>query len=468
MKTKLHIIFFLLLGFYLQAQNPIDKFINNTLHQNSNISILISDTKTGKEIASHRPKHLAIPASSMKLITTATALEILGKDYRFTTQLSIDGTINSEGVLVGNIIIYGNGDPTLGSAKLGNIYFLDEWLKVVQSLGIKQIKGNIIADASAYDTEGINPKWLWEDMGNYYAAGAYGISYKDNTYHLQFKSGAIGTTPEIISVTPNIPELQFSNYLKAASINYDNAYIYGAPYSYERAIYGEIPANRNSFTVKGDIPNPALILARDFAWKLKSNNIEIHGKAVAEKVKERGKVIHTQESPPLSAIIREINVVSNNHYAEHLFRHLALQTEKTASTEAALKVIQEFWKSKGLPVEQLIMRDGSGLSPTNAVSAQFYIALLNYMKSSANYQTFYTSLPLAGKEGTLSNFLKGTSLERKVKAKSGTLSDVRSYAGYIELNNRSYSFAIIVNYPNANSLSPTTKKIEQLLIEATK
>ncbi len=452
----------------VQAQNPVEEFVNNDLHRNSNISLLIQEADGGKIVASHRANHVAAPASTMKVITTATALEILGKDYRFKTDLLIDGELTLDGILNGNIIVYGSGDPTLGSAKLGDIHFLNDWLKAVKNLGIKSINGNIIADASIYDTEGINPKWIWEDIGNYYAAGAYGISYKDNTYYLEFKSGEAGTTPQITSTTPNMPELQFTNHVKSANINYDNAYIYGAPYSVERVIYGQIPANRSSFSIKGDIPNPALTLSRDFAWKLRSNGIEVKGAGIAETVGKRGEIFYTHQSPPLGEIIREINVVSNNHYAEQVFRHLALQKGEQASTQNAIAVVRDFWKAKGLSVDQLFMRDGSGLSPTNAVSASFYVSLLDYMAKSPNHQTFFNSLPIAGKEGTLKTFLKNTVLEGKVHAKSGTIGGVRTYTGYVERNNKTYIFAILVNYPNASSLAPTTKKMEQLLIQASK
>ncbi len=453
-----------------KSQNPVSTFINNDLHKNANVSLLVKDLQSGKTLYSYRPNHATIPASTMKLVTTATALEMFGADYQFKTTLEIDGTISSDSILSGNLIIYGSGDPTLGSAKLGNIYFLEEWLSAVKKAGIKQINGDIIADASAYDTEGINPKWLWEDMGNYYAAGAYGISYKDNTFELELKSDAVGTTPEIVRITPNIPELTFKNHLKSTTIRYDSAYFYGAPFQNERYIYGAIPANRPSFKIKGDIPRPGLVLARDFAWKLKSNGVTILGNATDEFVVSTAerRVIYTHFSPKLSEIIKEINITSNNHYAEHLFRHLALQQGKQASNTEAVQRINAFWKSKGLPTEELFMYDGSGLSPVNAVSANFFVNLLSYMDKSKNAAVFRASLAVSGKSGTLRNFLKGTSLDGKIQAKSGTISRVRAYSGYINAHGKQLAFAVIVNNPNSTSTSETRKKIETFLINSAK
>ena len=393
---------------------------------------------------------------------------MLGADYQIKTTLEIDGKITADSILIGNLIIYGNGDPTLGSSKLGNINFLNDWVDAVRKAGIKKINGDIIADASAFDTEGVNPKWLWEDIGNYFAAGAYGISYKDNTYELELKSGTLGTTPEIIKITPNIPDLTFKNYLKSTTIRFDSAFINGAPFENVRCIYGEIPANRPSFKIKGDIPRPGLILARDFAWKLKSSGISVSGNATDQVKSNKRTIIYTHFSPKLSEIIKEINVTSNNHYAEHLFHHLALQSGKSASSVDAVKRIKNFWKSKGLPVEELFMYDGSGLSTVNAISANFFVSLLGYMDKSKNSSVFKASLPVAGKIGKPTNIPKGTALEGKVQAKSGTFSRVKSYAGYINANGKQLAFAIIVNNPNSSSTSATTKKMEEFLIAVTK
>ncbi len=468
MKKLNLIIAVMMLGVMSYAQNPIATFTNNNLHKNANISILVKDLNSGKTLYSHRAGSATIPASTMKLVTTATALEMLGADYRFKTTLDIDGEISADSILNGNLIIYGSGDPTLGSAKLGNIQFLNDWISAIQKAGIKQINGNIVADASAYDTEGINPKWTWEDMGNYYASAAYGISYKDNTFEMELKSGAAGTTPEIVKITPNIPELTFNNHLKSTTIRFDSAYFYGAPFQNERSLYGEIPANRSSFKIKGDIPRPGLVLARDFAWKLKSSGIPVSGNATDEVTVGKRTTIYSHFSPKLSEIIQEINVTSNNHYAEHLFRHLALKSGKPASTVKAIDTINNFWKAKGLPVDELFMQDGSGLSPQNAVSANFYVSMLSYMEKSKNKSAFRASLPVAGKSGTIRNLLKGTSLDGKVQAKSGTISRVRAYSGYINANGKQLAFAILVNNPNSPKLAQTTKKIEEFLISVSK
>jgi D-alanyl-D-alanine carboxypeptidase/D-alanyl-D-alanine-endopeptidase (penicillin-binding protein 4) len=398
-------------------------------------------------------------------VTTAAALEILGPKFCFQTKLEIDGKINSEGVLNGNLYIRGGGDPTLGSEHLGDKDFLLKWVEEVKKAGIKQINGQIIADGTIYDDLGVNPKWTWEDIGNYYAAGAYGISYMDNTYQLVLRSGENGTTPEILRIIPEIPAMTFENYLTSTSITYDSAFFYGAPHSYLRSIHGEIPANRFEYIIKGDIPNPGLLLAENFQDKLNESGITISKlpSDIVTNESER-RVILVQESPPLSEIIKETNVHSNNGYAEQIFRYLALSKNKIGTSNGSVQVIRSFWKSKGLPVEQLFMYDGCGLSPVDAVSSQFLVDLLSYMQTiSPNREAFINSLPVAGKSGTLTNFLEKTELQGKVHAKSGTISRVKCYAGYIDLKKKNYVFAIMVNNPNGTSKA-VIRKMEELLL----
>lgn len=463
MPMKIKFIFLLLLIFnQISAQNPVEDFIENNLHQNASISLAIYDLDSKKMIANHRAKSVTVPASTLKVITTATALEILGQEFQFKTYLEIDGEIDKSGILHGNLFIRGGGDPTLGSSKLGDVQFLKKWANAVKKIGIKTINGEIIADETIFDEEGVNPKWTWEDIGNYYAAGAYGIAYKDNLYEISLHSGKIGTTPIINSVQPNIPNLILTNKLISSEIRFDSAYIYGAPKQNERIILGKIPANRKDFRIKGDIPDPKSLLISDFYKELEQSGIQIRKNEIVPK--ER-RIIYTHFSPPLSEIIREINVSSNNLYAEHLFRYLGSNKNGISTTNFAIATIKQFWKDKKLPTEELFMVDGSGLSPMNNVSANFFINLLEFMEHSANKTPFLASFPVAGVNGTLKNFLLNTPLSNKVIAKSGSINRVKSYVGYIKTETHHLAFAILVNNPNSNSTAATTSKIEKLLVE---
>ena len=175
----------------------------------------------------------------LKTVATATALEILGEDYRYPTTLEYDGILEN-GTLEGNLYIKGSGDPSLGSSHFapGQNKFLSTWIAALQKAGIKHITGSVISDESIFDTEGVSIKWLREDMGNYYAPGSYGISIFDNMYKLSLQTGAAGTRPVLKGTEPDIPFIRFKNYLKAAPVSSDSAYIIGAPLDDVRYLYG--------------------------------------------------------------------------------------------------------------------------------------------------------------------------------------------------------------------------------------
>lgn len=456
------------------ANDPIDKFINEPSMQNANISILVKDLKTGKELYQQRPNHATIPASTMKVLTTATALELMGANYQYKTVLAHDGSIDHQsGVLNGNLYIIGNGDPTLGSLRMGDRQFLSKWADAIKAAGIAKINGSIIADESRFDNEGSNPKWTWDDIGNYYAPGIYAIAYRDNTLNVTFKSGAVGTTPEIININPKIEDLTIENNLMSSRITFDSAYFYGTSKSKNRSVRGEIPANSPGFVVKAELPEPGLVLVQDFQLELEQQGVEVTKQPFTIPVANytfpakntARKIIYTHYSEPLSKIVEEINQQSNNFYAEQVFKSLSLFRYGLGTNRHSISMIRNFWKSKGLDVNQLFQSDGSGLSPTNAVSAGFLTSVMEYMyQKSKNKEVFFKSLSIAGKTGTLAGVLKNTPLSGKVYAKSGTIARVRAYTGYIIDDDREWVFTIMVNNYNGNSWQ-ALRKIENLLVE---
>ncbi len=457
------------------AQKNLNEFINAPNLSRANISILVKEIESGEIIMEHRSEKVTTPASTTKLVTTATALEMLGPNYAFETKLQYDGKIRGH-VLEGNIYILGSGDPTLGSRFMGDKEFLKKWTDAVKQLGITVINGRIVADPSLYSSEGVSPKWPWEDLGNYYAAGAYGLSIYDNQYNLSFKSGAVGSVPLINKVTPSIPELNFKLALKAGAKNKDSAYIYGAPFNNQRFVYGSIPANKDEFIIKGDIPNPPLYLADLFMKKLEEKGIEIRQNTKVlfnqqEEKEEERTDFFIEVSPNLDSILTNINQKSNNHYAEHVFRHLSLENEQVlqANSTEASRAIVNFWGNQEIETSGLVMYDGCGLSPSNAISAKFFVDLLIYEKTiSTHADAFISTLAVAGESGTLKRFLKGTRLKGKVQAKSGSIRSVQCFAGYLtDKNDKQYAFAILVdNYSGIRK--KVVKQIENLLLSVGK
>lgn len=485
-KKILSISLFLCFTSLIYAQTPAIKQFSELPHmKGASFSIVAKDLSNGKIVYSFDADREMIPASVLKLVTTATALELLGDDYRYTTSLEYDGSI-SKGILNGNLYIKGSGDPTLGSAHFAadrskytpdQNTFIPQWIAAIKKAGITQITGSVIADESIFDTEGTSIKWLYEDMGSYYGAGCYGLSVFDNLYKLYVTSGNAGSKPKVIETVPAIPEIRFHNYLKAAPVRTDSMYVVGAPYSYDRFLYGVVPANRERFLLRGDIPDPSLFLAQYTTEKLQANGITVKGEATSSRLLQEENKWHTSErttlantySPTLREIARIVNERSHNLFADALLKTLGLQYtpkphEVLSSAERGYKIVEAFWKEKGLDISSLWMYDGSGLAVADKVTASFISNLLCYMwKDSKQSEAFIASLPKAGQEGSVANFLKGTSLQGVSLLKSGGMSRVRSYAGYITKGNKPYTVAVFVNNYTGEGRT-MVKDIEKLLL----
>lgn len=469
---------------FAQTPQPVRQLLNADYMKGATFSLVVKNRTTGEVVYSYDEHREVIPASVLKTVTTATALELLGEDYRFPTTLEYTGEI-AHGVLKGDLYIKGSGDPSLGSAHcvgdrnsftLEQATFINQWIESLKKAGINRIDGRIIADETVFDTEGISPKWLQEDIGSYYGAGSYGLNIFDNLYHLHLTSGSTGETPRITGTEPEISSLHFHNYLKAATVQADSAFIIGGPYSNERYLYGVIPVNQKHRVIKGDIPDPPLFLAQYLKKRMEQAGIPVEKEATSIRNlgKDPGqdkekKQITTTYSPTLQELVRITNERSHNLYADALFKTIGSayqpkREEFLSSFGKGIKVTTSFWEEKGLNPSSLQITDGSGLAVTNKVSARFITDMLVYMATnSPASEAFIGSFPLAGQEGTVRNFLKGTFLEGKARLKSGGMSRVRSYAGYINKDGEEYAIALFVNHYNCEGRE-IIRALERLLV----
>ncbi|WP_293739912.1 D-alanyl-D-alanine carboxypeptidase/D-alanyl-D-alanine-endopeptidase [uncultured Parabacteroides sp.] len=462
-----------------QTPVPVKRLLQSPYMRGASFSLIVRDVQEGKTVYSYDTDRLQSPASVLKTVATATALEILGEDYRYPTTLEYDGTLK-DGTLQGNLYIKGSGDPSLGSSHFApeQNKFLATWIAALQKAGIRHVTGSVISDESIFDTEGASIKWLREDMGNYYAPGSYGLSVFDNMYKLSLQTGAAGTRPVLKGMEPDIPFIRFKNYLKAAPVSSDSAYIIGAPLDDVRYLYGVLPANREAYVLKGDIPDPTLYLARYLTTQLQQKGIRVDGAPSCYRIEaeeyrwkkgERQEIVTTY-SPTLREIASVCNHVSHNLYADALLKTVGLQykprrNEVVSSFGRGVRVVKEYWEKKGLNVFPLRMNDGSGLAPADKVSAGFMGELLVYMATeSAVSDAFIASLPQAGVEGSVRNFLKGSKLQGKARLKSGGITGVRSYAGYITKDGKTYAVAVFSNNYSC-PMSQMTRLLEQLLLQ---
>lgn len=420
--------------------------------KNASWSLDVVEAHTGKPILSHNSQLSLVPASTQKVVTTATALLLLGSDFRYPTRVIIRGNIH-QGVLHGDLIIKGSGDPTLGAVQMDDSLSLERvfnyWLNDIRAAGIGQITGSIIADDSVFDREMVPRKWIWEDIGNYYGAGSSGLTVHENMYTVFFQAGGKpGDAVKVLGTDPVIPGMVLENQVSTGPAGSgDQVYIFGAPFSNQRILTGTIPAGSSRFPVRGSIPDPPAYLAFAFNEFLNQNNIPTSVKSPTagnSSIKEQ--TISTWWSPSLKDIAYRTNLNSNNTYAENLLKTLGYQISGQGNLAAGNKALLTLWSQLGVDMDGMRLHDGSGLSPSNRLTTRQITSILSYCAQHAVFEDLRQGFPLAGVSGSLANAFHDTASRGVLAAKSGFLSNVRSFAGYTTTRDGTLvAFAFIVN-----------------------
>jgi serine-type D-Ala-D-Ala carboxypeptidase/endopeptidase (penicillin-binding protein 4) len=462
-KIFLTIIFSLFSGLLSSQNNTVQSFISDSSMRHASVSMCVRDAENGETIIDYNSDKSLIPASVMKLITSAVALELLGPQFIFRTTVGYTGSLNKRtGKLSGSIIIKGGGDPALGSNYFPGHYtgFMDKWVADIKLAGIKRVSGSVIADDSYFDFLPVPSKWLWEDLGNYYGAGVYGLSVYDNTSEIHLKTGT-DSSVVVSEITPTRYRYDFENKL-VASGNTDEGYVFATPYSLNGWLSGTVPVSQEDFILKASIADPPLLTASILSEKLATSGIYVGDEPSTFRLKKGNipaELIPVSEitSPPLAEIIKVLNHESVNLYAENLLKELGRSFRNSGSTAAGVSVVRDFLSNAGINTEGIFIEDGSGLSPMDAINACGLVDLLIYMRNHGKYfNDYFLSLPEAGKEGTLKYYFKDPVFESRMRAKSGSMARVRCYSGYFKtVSDRNMVFSILVN----NYTGPSRKII---------
>lgn len=400
----------------------------------SGLSFYVAD-ESGNFIYEYQGNKGLSTASTQKIFTAGAALEVLGKNYTYTTTSSYSGTL-SGGVLNGNLFISSNGDPTLGSWRYEAYKpesFKQKFMEAIKKSGITKISGDLIIDDSYFDHQTIPGGWPWDDLGNYYGAGVWGVNWREN----QFDININGT--DFKSFSYPLEGVKWLNDLKAGGSS-DQSLIFTAPHSDVALINGTLPSGK-TVTVSGSTPNPPLQLGVEVKQWLKESGIEFSGKVITNSQLEiEGKqplaapktnIILTYQSPTLDKIIFWFLRKSVNLYGETLIKTLGKEKKGNPSFKSGVAYLKEFWKSKGINANMINFADGSGLSPQNYASAKAEVQALLYAKKQPWFESYYDGFPTQ---------------DNGMKMKSGTMRDTKSYAGYhTSKDGKKYVFSIIIN-----------------------
>ena len=435
-----------------KLQSSFQQFENDSQLKHAISSLYVIDAKTGKVIFDKNSQIGLAPASTQKIITAATAFELLGKDYRYSTDLAYSGKVNN-GVLNGNLYVIGTGDPSLGSwrwEQTKDSFIFKNWIDAVKQLRVKKIEGALVTNLARFSYQAIPDGWIWQDIGNYYGAGSYAINWKENQYDLTLKSdNKIGGQVEVFKNT--VPANFINNLRSAGKGSGDNAYIY-----YDNSISGTIPVNEKNFTISGSLQDPISDMLSDFSFALMKDSIQFNSQSggynrntfIEDSSALKGlKKIYTHNSPTLDSIIYWFLQKSINLYGEALIKTFAYEKKGFGSSDSGVAIVKDFWKQKGIDEDELNISDGSGLSPQNRVTTHVQVGILKYAKNQSWFPYFYAALPEFN----------------NMKMKSGTIKNVKGYTGYhTSKSGNEYIFSFLVNNYNGSSSALVNKMYKVL------
>jgi D-alanyl-D-alanine carboxypeptidase/D-alanyl-D-alanine-endopeptidase (penicillin-binding protein 4) len=415
-----------------------------------------------------------MPASNMKIVTLAAAAERLGWDYTYETNILAAGPIAS-GTLDGDLLVVGSGDPSLGlitgTADGGHARIVDEWADGLKARGIRSIRGRVIGDDDLFDDEELGFGWSWDDLFDDYAAGVSALQFNENAAQLTVAPGAHPGDPAAVAVWPPGSGLAIDNKLKTGTAGTSTSIAaHRLAGSSRLTLRGSIPAGAAAVTRLVSVDNPTLFTVSALREALIAHGIDVGGPAVdVDDVKDAPLSVDavpliTYRSPPLSELAVRLMKISQNLYAETLLKTIGLTRLPEvsvvsdtcrcgsacrcgASAADGREVVRMTLQAWGVPAESLIQRDGSGLSRYDYVTADALVMILTHVYRDEKLRgPFEASLPIAGRDGTIANRMKGTAAEGNARAKSGSMSNVRSLSGYVTTaDGEPLAFSIIAN-----------------------
>ncbi|CAA7193637.1 D-alanyl-D-alanine carboxypeptidase/D-alanyl-D-alanine endopeptidase [Chryseobacterium potabilaquae] len=429
----------------LSAKELVDINVNTMMAdpvlKNANWGFVVYDPKTQKVISSYNENTALIPASTTKLLTTETALNLLGENYRWMTQLEYSGSIDENGTLNGNLYIVGSGDPSLGTNKAGAWSYreiITDYINGLSREGIKKVNGDIIIQTALFkgNISKLPENIVWLEKNNYYLP--------------------VGTTRDINPENEKLIVKHKNNFSE------ENKYFYVSPYI-NQVVYADKYEGDGIVTTK--LPDAPAYLANAFRTSLVKNGISVSGKVTPKMIEtavDARKMISIYKSPTLADIIYYTNQHSDNSLAEALLKTVGFQRLGDQTSESGRIVVTNHLKDQGFDMMGLNYMDGSGLSRGNNVTPISQVKFLTSLMGEKYYKTYFSSLPVGGQSGTLKRMFNYTG-NGQVFAKTGTLNKVKTLAGYMKTNSgKTLVFSLMVN-DYSGSVDMVKKRMEKIL-----
>lgn len=449
-----------------------DSLVNSAPVNKGAWGLLVVDAATGETLYEKNADRYFTPASNMKLLTTALALDKLGPDYRFRTTLETHGSI-TQGILAGDLILVGRGDPNLSNRKFPfdtkeefdgpPEKVLSDLADQVVAHGVKDISGDIVGDDSYFPRDRYPDGWEIDDMVWEYGAAISAIVLDDNSVTVTLTPGEKPGDPTLAVVDPATSDFTVKNEATTAEkleksdklekSEKPDLTLVREPGSNTVLLTGTLPAKSAPRKLILAVQEPALHAATTLARLLADRGVNFHGNARAnhdpDAAEASRSVLAEHVSLPLGTTLKLVNKISQNLHTEILLRTAARQQERWATSDDLLKFPEEFYAKVGIAPGDVAQEDGSGLSRHDLVTPRAFVALLLYAQKQTWFPVYFDSLPVAGLDGTLTDRMKKAGIMGRIHAKTGSVEHVRTLSGYAETaGGRRLIFSFLSNNEN--------------------
>ena len=442
----------------------LDTLFSDPALEHAVLAARVESLVDGRTVYARNASSRVIPASVMKILTAAVAADRLGWDFRFETRLEIAGTVR-DGVLDGDLVVVGGGDPSISAQGMDTAALFLEWRNALQAAGIARVDGRIVGDDNAFDDQALGAGWAWDYLTAGYAAPSGALSYNENVAVMRISPGASVGDAAHIEVAPAGHGLDLTNAVTTSAADEAAAIaLERLPGSSALLVRGSMPVGGATLVRTTPIENPTRFFVEALRLALRARGVIVTGGAwdiddvpTHRPVRGERRVLASRLSQPLSVLIGYTMKVSQNFYAEMLLKALGAQAARAmarmsgapvGSVETGRVAVHETLTAWGVPAETLVMYDGSGLSRYNYASADLLVDLLTHVWQDERLRgPFVAALPIGGRDGTLERRMRSPTLDGRVQAKTGTIANVRSLAGYAETAaGEKLAFAIVANH----------------------
>jgi D-alanyl-D-alanine carboxypeptidase/D-alanyl-D-alanine-endopeptidase (penicillin-binding protein 4) len=411
--------------------------------------VAVRSLSSGRTLYERNATHAFRPASTMKLVTTAAALDAYGPEARLRTTVETAGRLDGLGRILGDLYLVGRGDPDLSSRYTPGrpAAAFEEMADALAAAGVKRIEGRLVGHDGAFATEPLGRDWTWEDLAWGYGAPVSALVFEDDQVTLRLTPGEREGDPAVFEASPTSSLDLVSTVTTVARGTEADLRLERAPGSDSIRLSGRLPIG-GDWSGSVAIGDPARHAVSAFAAVLAARDIRATGGlATSHAPLPPGmRTLVAHESPPMAEIVRVVNKESQNLHAEMLLRLVGLKVKGDGSVAKGHEAVVDFLDRLGVPHDGFYLADGCGLARTDLLTPRGLAALLVAMDRHPAAAVFRDSLPVAGRDGTLETRLLGTPAEGKVVAKTGTLNLVSALAGYATTRaGDRLAFAVFVN-----------------------